>query len=254
MSAAREGTARSAKASRARLIRAPTEDDLARLYWELAQRGAPTVGARKAWPYRPRDEEELFGLAAEMARHDARALGVLVATIARRWRGLNPVRLRDAMRGMHAPQALCVVLDFAREAELDRELALFVRYVTADWPKVDPAVHFFVDDVRPGERTASSRTGRSLVAYARWGFIGVERPTVDAFSKRTVGRYDAATRRRIAEALTERTPEGITLASYLDAIDGSISRQQGVVDLRAAGLHPSGRGPRAVWARRKRRR
>ena len=252
MSAARRSAGAASRGGGACLVRPPTDDDLSRLYWELAQRGAAAEGARRAWPYRPADDEELVCLAAEMARHDARALGVLVETIVRTWRRLHPVRLREAMRAMRTPQALCVVLEFVREAEPERELALFVRHVTADWPKVDPAAHFFVDDVRPGERTASHRAGRTLVAYARWGFIGVERPTVDVFEKRSVGRYDADTRRRIAVALAERSPDGVTVAAYLDAIDRSISRQQAIADLRAAGLRATRRGPSAAWTRAKR--
>ncbi len=242
----------SKRTERAGLSRVPTDDDLARLYWELAERGAAAAGARRPWPYRPASDEAFVCLAAEMARHDARALGLLVEAVLRGFRELHPLRLREAMRGMHAPQALCVVLEFAREADPSRELALFVRHVTADWPKVTPAAHFFVDDVRPGERAAAQRAGRSLVAYTRWGFLGVERPTVDVFQKRTVGRYDAETRRRIAAGLADRSPEGITIATYLEAIDGSVSRQQAVADLRAAGLRAGRRGPSATWARARR--
>jgi len=229
-------------------LRVPTEADLSRLYWELAQRGASAVGTRKPWAYRPANDEELVCLAAEMARHDGRALGLTVELIVRTWRELHPYLLRQAMQQMNTPQTLCVVLDFAREADPDRELAHFVRYVTADWPKVAPVVHFFVDDVRPGERTNAHRVGRSLVAYARWGFIGVERPTVDVFQKRTVGRYDAATRTRIARALAQRSPDGVGIVAYLAAVDGSISRQQAAADLRASGLRPSRRGPGAMWS------
>ncbi len=242
--------------SRARpldLARVPTDDDLSRMYYELARRGASTVGRRARWPYTPRSDEELLALGAQMSRHDARLLGALVELCLRGWRELSPVKLRAAMSATRCPQALCVVVDFARDAARDRELTLWARHVTADWPRVDPAAHFFVDDVRPGERMAARRLGRSLALYSRWGFRAVERPTIDPHRKTRVGRYDAETRRAVLDGLLARG-EGVSVSELLAALDHSISRQQALVDLRAAGLVPSRRGPGARWSRRARRR
>lgn len=231
----------------ATLVRVPTEADLERVYHELAERGASVVGRRSRWPYTPASDEELVCLAAEMARHDARLLGALVELVLARWQILSPVALRRCMRSMAAPQSVCVVVDFARAASHDRELGHWARHVTADWPRLEPARHFFVDDVRPGERTAVSRLGRSLSTYSRWGFLAVERPTFDPHGKRTVGRYDAATRRRLLLGLVAERG-GVTLLEYLEAVDRSVTRQQARADLRAAGLVPEGRGPGARWA------
>lgn len=235
------------------LVRVPTDDDLARMYFELGERGASATGARTEWPYAPANDEELVVLASQMARHDARLLGVLVELLIRRWRRLSPMVLRDSMRRTRFPQAFAVAVEFARDAEGDPELTLWARHVCHGWPRRVPPEHFFVDDVRPGTRLAERRRGRSLLPYSRWGFAGVERPTFDPHRKRSVGRYDPATRRRILDALvTEAGPEGVTLGRYLDAVDGSISRQQARSDLVRAGLHPSARGPAARWTSRAR--
>jgi hypothetical protein len=229
------------------LTRPPTDDDLSRAYWELARRGASATGARRAWPYAPRTDEELLAIVAELARHDARLLGIAVELVLLHWRTLNPVALREAMRRMRWPQALCVIVEFAREASPDRELGHWARHVLADWPRVTPAAHFFVDDVRPGERTAARRAGRTLAPYSRWGFLAIERPTIDPHRKTQVGRYDTATRRDILDALLARSPDGVSLAEYLDAIDRTIARQRAIIDLRAAGLHAEGHGRGARW-------
>lgn len=238
------------------LVRVPTEGDLARAYHELALRGAPLVGKKTGWPYQPASDEDLFCLLAEMTRHDARLLGALVELFLERWSSLVPTSLRAAMRRMRWPQAMCVVVEFTREAGREHELALWARHVMADWRRVDPAEHFFIDDVRPGERSASRRIGRSLAAYSRWGFLAVERPTLDPHRKIRLGRYDARTRRTILDALLARSAAGVTLADYLDAIDEAVSRQQAIADLHRAGLAPSRSGPGATWraarARRKR--
>ncbi len=235
------------KAARLELVRVPSDADLARAYHELSVRGAPLVGRATRWPYHPASEEELLCLLAEMSRHDARILGALVELCMERWPSLSPVALRAAMRRMRCPQALCVVIEFAREAAPDKELGLWARHVTSGWGRLDPVEHFFVDDVRPGERSAPRRIGRSLVAYSRWGFLAVERPTLDPHRKIRLGRYDARSRRTILDGLGSSHPDGVTLADYLDAIDHSVSRQQAIADLRAAGKKPDRRGPGATW-------
>jgi hypothetical protein len=233
------------------LVRVPTDDDLARMYFELGERGASATGARADWLYAPASDEELVVLAAQMARHDARLLGVLVELLLRRWQQLSPVALRAALRRTRTPQALCVAIEFARGAEGDPELTLWARHVCHGFARHEPPAHFFVDDVRPGTRLAERRKGRSLAPYSRWGFIGVERPTIDPFRKRSVGRYDTATRRRILQGMT--ASGAVTLSEYLDALGGSISRQQARADFRAAGLVPSGPGRGASWRPRARR-
>lgn len=237
------------------VARPPTDDDLARAYFELAALGASASGRRSPWPYEPRSPEELVCLCCEMSRHDPRMLGVLIELIANGFDRLHPTHLRRAMQTVRFPQALCVVLDFAREVRADRELTLYARHVCAYVPRLTPFVHFFVDDVRPGTKLASERMGRSLAPYSRWGFLGMERPTVDPTTKRTVGRVDARTRHQILQRLNEQDDgRGFTLNDYLSAIDGEVSRQQARADLIAEGFEPIGHGRGARWQKPRARR
>lgn len=232
--------------TRGLLRHAPTQAELERLYHELAQLGAPSVGRRSAWPYRPERTEDLLALAGEMLRYDPRLLSVLLQLVLARWSSLDPLALRRAMRAMRFPQALLVVLAFSKSADPDPELGHFVDYVSAGWPRVDPAERFFLDAERPGSRSAERRLGRNLAPYARWGFVGTERPIADAATKRTVGRYDAATRRLILDDLVA-AGRTFSLADYLDAVDHAVSRQQARADLRshaALVLEGHGRGAR----------
>jgi hypothetical protein len=96
--------------------------------------------------------------------------------------------------------------------------------------------------------------GRNLNPYARWGFVGSERPVVDPISKRSVGRYDAETRRRILHDLATSRTE-LSLSDYLDAVDHAISRQQAALDLkRCPELTAKGHGRGATWRTRSLRR
>ena len=225
-----------------------------RAFAALDARRAPLVGRNARWLYHPASDDDLYCSIAEMARHDARLLGAPVELFLERWVSIAPTLLRAAIRRMRWPQAMCVVVEFTREAGHDHELTLWARHVCADWRPVDPAEHFFVDDVRPGERLATRWIGRSRAAYSRWGFLAVERPTIDPHRNVRVGRSDARTRRPILDTLVSSPAQSVTLADYLDAIDGSISRQQALADLHRAGLAPTRPGPGATWRARRARR
>ena len=236
--------------TRPALQHAPSQDELARLYHELAQLGAPAMGARKRWPYRPQSCEALIVLASQMLRYDARLLSILVQWLRAHYSTLNPLKLRALLRDVRWPQSLLVALDFARLDTGDAELSAFADYVAAGWPRVQPAERFFFETQRPGSHGARRNLGRNLAPYARWGYVGQERPIVDPVSKRSVGRYDAQTRRRILHDLIARHPE-FSIADYLSAIDHSVSRQQALKDLVACNaIEPTGTGRSARWRRR----
>ncbi len=229
------------------LHRTPTSSDLERLYYELAKKGAPAMGQKSAWNYAPKTTEALLALAGEMLRYDARLLSILVQFFLAHWESINPLRLRQSMAHMRWPQALCVVLSFAKQASSEQEFLWFADYVSRAWPRLRPAEQFFLDAPRVGTRTAQRRLGQNLNSYSDWGFVGRERPIVDPVTKRTVGRLDAQTRLSIARRLAENH-NGFTLAEYLHAIDHSVSRQQALLDLkRLHSIHPQGQGRGARW-------
>jgi hypothetical protein len=233
------------------LTHLPTQDELVRLYHELAKVGATSVGDARPWPYAPTSTEQLIALAGDMLRYDARLLSILVQWFSTHYRTLNPLRLRAEMRAMRSPQSLLVVLDFARLGSSDRELHWFADYVSAGIPRVEPVERFFLEVESPGSRRAARNLGRNLKPYARWGFVGQERPIVDPISKRTAGAYDADTRRLILDELSQRRSP-FSISDYLDAVDHGITRQQALHDLKnARALEPVGKGRGAKWRRRK---
>ena len=231
------------------LKHAPGQAELARLYHELAQVGAASVGERRAWPYAPTSTEQLIVLASQMMRYDARLLSILVQWLSRSYTLLNPLQVRKELRGVRWPQSLLVALDFTKLGSTDLELGYFAEYLSAGWSRTVPAERFFLDTEQPGSRAAARNLGRNLAPYARWGYVGQERPIVDPVSKRTVGRYDPDTRRRILSELAERRAL-FSSADYLSAVDHGISRQQALSDLTS---HPAiehvGQGRGARWRR-----
>jgi hypothetical protein len=231
------------------LQQAPSQAELERLYFELARVGGSSVGQKRAWRYRASTLEALLALAAEMLRYDPRLLSILLQLLLARWQDINPSVLRRHMRTMRWPQALLVVLDFAKPASDDNEFRHFADYLAAGFARVEPVERFFLDAERPASRVAERRMGRNLAAYARWGFVGNERPIADPVTKRALGRYDAQTRRGILAELVERRSE-LSLADYLDAVDHAISRQQALADLRSSQqLRVQGHGRGAKWSK-----
>jgi hypothetical protein len=133
------------------------------MYYELALRDAPSVGRKRAWPYRVASYEELIALAAEMLRYDPRLLSILLQYLMTSWSSLNPVSLRALMKRMRWPQALLVVLDFAKSATNDPEL------------------RYFAETRAPGSGSSASwsRPARS----SRWPIISPPWTTRSAVSK-----------------------------------------------------------------------
>ena len=229
----------------------PTDDELARLYWELAQLGAPSIGKKVPWSYSPDSLESLLAMAGDMLRYNPRLLSILLQFIVEHWDCLNPRALRESMAKMRWPQALLVVFEFAKIASSKRELHWFVEYVSAGVFARDPAEKFFFDAERPGSRIAKRHAGRNLAPYRRWGFVAVERPASNVFTKKIVGAYDASTRRWIRRELFESRLQ-LSVSDYLEAIDHCVSRQQAYNDLRNdKTLAVDGHGRGARWRLRK---
>jgi hypothetical protein len=226
---------------------------LERLYYELSHIGAPSVGRDSPWPYDPDGPEQLIAVAAEMLRYDPRLLSILLQLLVERWHELHPLKLRRALHQMRWPQALLVVLEFARAATRDPELRYWSDYLSAGFDRVSPAERFFMDAERPAGRMARRRAGRNLKPYKRWGFIGTERPTANVATKRLVGTYDAASRALVRRQLAQRHGS-FTLREYLDALDDAVSRQQAYKDLRSdRDFRLEGRGRSARWSLKRRR-
>jgi hypothetical protein len=95
-------------------------------------------------------------------------------------------------------------MEFLKSASNDADAKLYAAYVQAGFCAMPNSTRFFIDSAMPGSRLSEKQLGRSLVEYSRWGFEATERRASDVYEKTFLGRYDAATRRRM-------------LARYLDA-------------------------------------
>ena len=224
----------------------PTTDHLSRLYYELGQAGARSVGENKPWPYHFKTVEEMIALAADWSRYDPRLLQILVGWSLKSWNQWNPVSLRKAMQQMTTPQTLGVISEFLSAADpANRELQLFLNHLTADLKPLPPQFYFF-DLYLPGSKMAERATKESLDEFKSWGFLGRERVVVDAKTKSGVGNWDQPSRLNILRRLFKNKKQ-IQISDYLEELHHSISRQQALLDLKILPAKSQGGGRSAFW-------
>ncbi len=226
----------------------PTENDLMRLYFELAQLGAPCVGAKAHWQFKPLKKEELLALSFEWVRYDPRLLSILIIYLKDHYSGLNPYALRQLITKNDSPQTVGVIGEFIKQINQDPELKFFFDYLIQGFSQKNHEL-FFVGLHPVGSKKSEMAAMKSLKEYSKWGFLGIEKPIVDLTTKKTIGSYEASYRKRVLKNLLNRNKK-VSLSFYLDAIHNSISRQQALYDLKHFfSLKLMGKGRGAYWTK-----
>jgi len=227
----------------------PTEDHLARIYYELAERGAACIGEKRPWPYESMGTDALFCLGADMSRYDPRLFGLLVAFLDLHWRELNPLSIRSNYESMQTPQAIAVMAEFLLGQEgLSDEKRFFLEFLQRGVEPV-PVQLYYHYLYTPGGDLMLRALEAPLFEYKKWGFLAREAPVLDEAGRQTAGSRDAASRRNILLRLLEERNR-IRMVDYLAALDFGISRQQALIDMRSIkGIRLTGRGPGARWER-----
>jgi hypothetical protein len=228
------------------LKRIPNEKDLARIYFELSEIGARSLGKKCRWPYPKMDKYALLVLAAEMSRYDPRLLGILVEYFIDHWRDINPVKLRRLYTEMKNPEVFGVVGEFLRNTTDDKEVAPYF-YHLIDGLKPAPLQFYFHGLYRVGGRLAKRAAESSLAEYKRWGFLASEQPILGGKLKRPIGTLDKDSRINLLRDLIEKK-EVITISDYLKLLGHTISRQQALIDLNKCGFaRKFGQGRGSKW-------
>lgn len=224
----------------------PSDKQLSRMYYELSQEGAKCSGAKLPWPYHLKNREEKIALAAEMSRYDPRLLGILVEYLLNHGRDVSPQELRRQYLRMGSPQAMAVVAEFVKSAGIDKELLYLMEYLQRGLEPV-PIQFYFKQLYAPGGKLGQQAAEKTLAEYKKWGFLARERPTVDVYKKKTVGRMDQDSRLNVLKDLFKKKSE-IQLKDYLTTLGTGVSRQQALQDLKKmARLKPGTRGRGAKW-------
>jgi hypothetical protein len=230
-------------------IAAPTTSHLARAYFELASHGARAIGAKKPWPYRPADLEELLVICAELSRYDPRLFDVIVELLYFRWRELNPLKLRFRLAVIPTPQAFLTALGFAASGARDAELNRMLTYVGQGFPPA-PFQLFFRSLYAVAGSNMERAASEPIREFYEWGFLARERPVIHADgARKSLGSWGLPARRNVILRLIEKKGR-LSMKDYLEALEHTISRQQALQDLKSVkGLTPSGSGRGSAWER-----
>lgn len=224
----------------------PTDDDLARIYFELSKIGARCVGALKKWPYNEVDKYKLLGLASEMSRYDPRLFSILVEYFICNWKEINPTKVRDLYSLLETPQLFGVIGEFMKSAERSPEATYYVNYLISGLQPVS-AQFLFHGIYQIGGTLAKKAMEMGLVEYKRWGFMAAQKPVIETETKISLGRLDASSRINILKKILERK-KIIKISDYLKALDNTISRQQALLDLTNCNFaQKTGAGRGAKW-------
>lgn len=208
-----------------------TDQETARLYWELSRRGAFCSGKKFQWKYQFSSLEELIALGFLQSRYDPRLLEILVDFFAHQELPIDPIGFKSVLKLEEALPLACVVGEFVLETtssqatkELFHFLALGTRPVSTQ---------LFFKGIYPiGGRKGEEVLEKPLWAFKKWGFLAINPPLhKDRFSEGRIYLYDETSRSHILKEIV-REKRRIRMADYLKAVGFSISRQQALKDLK----------------------
>lgn len=207
-------------------------NEAARLYWELARRGAFCNGEKKPWAYKSLSDEELLVLAILQSRYDPRLMAVLVDYF-HDPRLLEPVRFKKLLREHQALSLAAVIGDLILSRKVSDEVRDFFQFLRAGARPV-PTQLYYRGLYPIGGRKMGQAVDRPLWAFKKWGFLAADPPVLKE-RKPAKGTYlfDLPSRLALLRELS-RGRERFRLKDYLEKIDFSVSRQQALKDIKGA--------------------
>lgn len=226
----------------------PSRDSLSKAYEEIQ------------WAREPVDAERIVQW-AHWSRLDARLAELLVRYLLARHGDLNPFVLWQANRRSPQPQALAVLVEFARilaretrSPEEETEFRVWSRIILKDLAPAEPQM-FFLREGKPLPDRDFAVIETSLLPYRRWGFFGNE--AIGAGKRvhsQRLTLMGKAERKRILDKLLQEKPR-IRVDEYIQACGGRVHRRTAERDLaQDARLERMGITRASMYLKRRRRR
>lgn len=207
-------------------------DESARLYWELARRGAFCDGESRPWKYEDFTEEELHVLAILQSRYDPRLMAILVDYFQKPL-SLDPLRFKHLLRQYQALGPAAVIGEFVLSHEISQEVRDLFQFLAAGMRSVPTQLYYRGLYPLAGVKMREA-VDRPLWAFKKWGFLASDPPFLkERKSGKRVFLFDLPSRLEILRTLSKNR-ERFRLQDYLRGVGFSISRQQALKDLKAA--------------------
>lgn len=205
----------------------PSRAELVRAYEQLhpSRRSIPDLKHLIIW--------------AHWSRLDARLAEILVRYFIKKFKSLNPFILWKVNFESPQPQALFVLIEFAKilaKQECDRpthaELKLWSEMILSRGVPA-PAQMFFIEDGWPKPNRALNESANSITPYLKWGFFGSERIAAPKNDRsRNLTLLNRSQRIRILDELIGSN-KNLTVDEYFRACGGRVHRRTAERDLQS---------------------
>lgn len=178
------------------------QKECARLYWELSRRGAFCSGTKYSWRYQRLKEEELITLAVLQARYDPTLAAVLVDFFQSERAELNPVRLKETLRGKGALTVMAALGEFVLETSSSLSALEMIRFLTTGASPVP--IQLFYRGLYPiGGKKAEEAASKPLWGFKKWGFLAADPPLLkERLPMKRPYLFDRTSRLQILQELT----------------------------------------------------
>ncbi|MCM2281932.1 MAG: hypothetical protein NDI61_08820 [Bdellovibrionaceae bacterium] len=184
-----------------------------------------------------------FVLYSQWARLDPRLAEILVGYLRARWKSFNPLEVNEALLKSPWPASMGVLMDQARTYSrfMPAERRAFASWQKCAMVSVRPAEGelFFLGLRSFAGKVMLKDAEFPLRSYTRWGYLGREILINKASASPARTSLDPARRRQVLRQLL-RGRRHITVEDYMSALEGTVSRRQAQIDLKAAKLITSG--------------
>lgn len=203
----------------------------ARLYWELAKRGAFCVGEKLVWRYQKLAEGEFLCLALLQSRYDPTLLAVLIDYFTHESRDLHPISFKEILKKENALPVACMIGSFVQELTVDDRSKELFRYLALGTRPV-PYQLFYRGLYRIGGMKMAESAARPLWHFKRWGFLAADPPLLKGRFTKRLFLFDRQSRLQILRELAGSQGQ-FRLRDYLVRVGNSVSRQQALCDIRS---------------------
>lgn len=206
-----------------------SQNQAARLYWELQKRGAYCTGERLPWAMENFSEEELLTLAIAQSRYDPRLLAILTDFF-RNPQRLDPIRFKQCLREAEGLQTAAVIGEYVLESSPKQGVRDLFDFLRSGVPPL-PTQLFYRGLYPIAGRKIDEALSKPLWAFKKWGFLAADAPLLKERAMRRSYLYDSQARLQILRELSSHG--AFRLRDYLAALQYSISRQQALKDVRS---------------------
>lgn len=220
------------------LARIPGLGDLEKAYASLLH----------AHPSAPTSDD--LALYSQWSRFDPRLAEILVEYIAKNWKRIPPVSLRESLLIQPWPSVAAVLFEFVgaklKGSHTSKLYAYWAKLITLDFKKAG-GEQYFIGLRQLGGKAMLEDAAFPLQAYCRWGYLARE----NLVSKSTSASLSPQTRTEILKTLFAGERR-VRTEQYWQAIGKCVSRRQAERDLRDhPNLRACGRtkGTYFVWRR-----